>query len=350
MNLNEVLTQIQPVDAVAFDNCIANFDQVAKPIGGLGKLEELLARIAAITGSPEIDISRKAVVVYCADNGVVRQGVAQSDHEVTAAIGGMLGLQKASVCVMAKTCGAVVFPIDIGMVDSVERLLDLKMMCGTDDFTEGPAMSLKTAQEAIEKGIKMVEELKIAGFQLIATGEAGIGNTTTSSAICAALLDCPVQEVTGRGAGLDDEGLLRKIAAIEKAIAVNRPISDDPLDVLYKVGGLDVAAMTGLFLGGAMYRVPIVMDGFISCAAALIAVRLCADVRDYIIPSHESGEPGARLLLKELDFSPVLHAEMHLGEGTGAVALFPLLDMALAVYRDAAKFTDIHVDQYKRAP
>ena len=349
MNLEDVLAGIVPVNEKAAEDCIANFDQVAKPIGGLGKLEELLARIAAITGSPEIDVTRKAVAVFCADNGVVRQGVAQSDHEVTAAVAGMLGLQKASVCVMAKSCGAEVFTVDIGMEDSVDRLRDHKLMRGTDDITEGPAMPRETAEKAIMTGVGMVKELKDAGFNLIATGEAGIGNTTTSSAICAVLLDCPAREVTGRGAGLDDEGLRRKVAAVEKAIRTNRPEMADPVDVLHKVGGLDIAALTGVYLGGAMYRIPIVMDGFISGAAALIAVRLCPNVRDYIIPSHESGEPGARLLLDKLGFSPVIHAGMHLGEGTGAVALFPMLDMAAAVYRDAAKFTDIHVDQYKRA-
>ena len=348
MTLEQVISNIRPVDAEAFEACITLFDQVAKPVDSLGELEKLLARIAAIIGLTEIDISRKAVVVFCADNGVVRRGVAQSDHEVTAAIAGMLGLQKASVCVMAKSCGAEVYPIDIGMVDSVQRLQDLKLMPGTDDITEGPAMTRETAEKAIMAGVEKVRELKDNGFRLIATGEAGIGNTTTSSSICAVLLNCPVRDVTGRGAGLDDEGLYRKISAVEKAIAINHPDPADPLDVLHKVGGLDIAALTGVFLGGALYKVPIVMDGFISGAAALIAARLCPGVLDYIIPSHESGEPGAHLLLNELRFSPIIKAGMHLGEGTGAVALFPLLDMALAVYRDAAKFTDIQVDQYKR--
>lgn len=348
MNLNDVLTRIRPVDMAAAEACIARFDQVAKPLGSLGKLEELLARIAAVTGSAEIGIGRKAVVVFCADNGVVRRGVAQSGYDVTTAIAGMLGMQKASVSVMAESCGAEVFSLDVGMVDPANGLRDCKLMHGTDDITEGPAMSRETAEKAIMVGIEMVKELKDMGFRLIATGEAGIGNTTTSSAICSVLLSRSVNYVTGRGAGLDDEGLHRKLAAIERAITANQPDSADPMDVLYKLGGLDIAAMTGLFLGGALYRAPIVMDGFISGVAALLAVRLCPDAKGYILPSHESGEPGARLLMDELGFSPVIHAGMRLGEGTGAVALFPLLDMALSVYRDTATFADIQVDQYKR--
>ncbi len=348
MNFNDTLTRIVPADARIADICIARFDQVAKPVGSLGKLEELLAKIASITGSVEINIDRKAVVVFCADNGVVRRGVAQCGHEVTTAVAGMLGIGKASVSVMAKSCGAEVFSLDVGMVDTVKGLRDCKLMHGTNDITESAAMSRETAEKAIMVGIEMVKELKDKGFRLIATGETGMGNTTTSSAVCAVLLNRSVSDVTGRGAGLDDVGLRRKIAAIEQAITVNRPDPNDSLDILHKLGGLDIAAMTGLFIGGALYRIPIVMDGFISGAAALLAVRLCPDVRDYILPSHESDEPGTRFLMEALGFSPVIQAGMRLGEGTGAVALFPLLDMALAVYRDAATFADIQAEQYKR--
>jgi nicotinate-nucleotide--dimethylbenzimidazole phosphoribosyltransferase len=349
MKLDEALSRIQPVSQEAYEACIARFDQVAKPVGSLGKLEGLLARIAAVTGSLDIDIGRKAVAVFCADNGVTKKGVANGGFDVTTAVCGMIGAGKASVNVMAKICGAEVFPVDIGMVDTVRGLADYKLMRGTNDITEGPAMSRETAEEAVTIGIETVKELKDKGFRLIATGEAGIGNTTTSSAICACLLGCPAGEVTGRGAGLSDEGLKRKIASIEQAIAVNKTNPADPMDVLHKLGGLDIAAMAGLFLGGAAYRVPIVMDGFISGAAALLATRLCADVSGYILPSHESGEPGARHIMEAIGFSPILQAGMRLGEGTGAVALFPLLDMALAVYRDAATYADIQIDQYTRA-
>ena len=348
MRLNEILAQIRSVDEGAAKACIERFDFVAKPVGSLGKLEELLARIAAITGSADIDISRKAVAFFCADNGVTVKGVANGDHTVTTALAEILGQGKACVAVMAKSCGADVFSTDVGMVDSVNGLRDSKLMHGTDDITEGPAMRREIAEKAIFIGIETVKELKDKGYRLIATGEAGIGNTTTSSAICSVLLYKPAQEVTGRGAGLDDDGLSRKLRAIEQAISINQPDPDDPLDVLCKVGGLDIAALTGLYIGGALYGIPVVMDGFISGAAALVAVRLCPVVREYILPSHESDEPGTRYLMDALAFSPVLQAGMRLGEGTGAVALFPVLDMALAVYRDAATFADIEVYQYKR--
>ncbi len=348
MNLNDVIANITPVDAGAAGECIARFDRVAKPVGSLGKLEELLARVASVYGSAELDISRKAVAVFCADNGVTKNGVANGGFEVTTAVCGMIGAGQASVNTMAKVCGAEVFPIDVGMVDSVRGLRDRKLMRGTGDMTERPAMSRDTAEKAIITGVETAKELKDAGFRLIATGEAGIGNTTTSSAVCAVLLGKAPREVTGRGAGLSDEGFLRKLAAIEKAVEINNPDPSDALDVLAKLGGLDIAAMTGLYLGGALYRVPVVMDGFISCVAALVAVRLCPDAQGYMLPSHESGEPGARFIIEALGFSPVLQAGMRLGEGTGAVALFPVLDMAASVYKDAATYADIKVGQYTR--
>lgn len=346
--LNNILSTIRPADETAYAACLARFDQVAKPVGSLGKLETLLAQIAAVYGSAEINIAKKCVLVFCSDNGVTVQGVSQSGHEVTTAIARMLANGKSGVCVMAKACGAEVCPVDVGMVDSVEGLLPRKLMHGTFDMTNGPAMARETAVAAIELGAAFVKEKKERGFRLIATGETGIGNTATASAMASVLLRAPVESVTGRGAGLSDAGLLRKCAAIEKAIRINMPDAGDPIDVLYKVGGLDIAAMTGVFLGGALHRVPVVMDGVISAVAALIAVRLNPLVRDFIVPSHISAEPAARLICDVLKMEPVLHADMRLGEGTGAVALFPLLDMAASVYHNAATFSDIAVDSYKR--
>ncbi|MDR1665296.1 MAG: nicotinate-nucleotide--dimethylbenzimidazole phosphoribosyltransferase [Clostridiales bacterium] len=345
MNLAEALQKIKPVSAAAARECAERFNRVAKPVGSLGKLEDLLIRIAAASGSAEMETLRKAVAVFCADNGVTRRGVALHGQAVTAAVAEVLGKGGASVSVMAKCCGAEVLAIDVGMADTVSGLRDKKLMPGTDDMTQRPAMSRETAEQALTVGIETVGELKERGFNLIATGEVGIGNTTTSSAICAVLLNRPVKEVTGRGAGLDDAGLSRKISAIETALTINKPDPNDPMDVLRKVGGLDIAALAGVFIGGALHGVPVVADGFISCTAALIARRLCPPVTGYIIPSHVSEEPAAQWLLEEFNFSPVIHGGMRLGEGTGAVALFPLLDMALAVYRDAATYDDIGVKQ-----
>lgn len=208
-------------------------------------------------------------------------------------------------------------------------------------------MSRDTARQGILTGVELVRQRREEGYRVIATGEAGIGNTTTSSAMAAVLLDCPVEEVTGRGSGLSDEGLERKRRAIARAIAVNRPDAGDPLDVLAKLGGFDIAGMTGAFLGGALYHVPVVMDGFISAVAALCAVRLCPAVRDYILPSHITAEPAGRMLMDALGFEPLIHGELRLGEGTGAAALFPMLDLACAVYQDAATFTEIEVEAYE---
>ncbi len=348
--LKNMLKDIRPADQAVYGACIARFDRVAKPLGSLGALETLLAKIAGIYGSAHIDITKKCVLVFCADNGVTAQGVAQSDSQVTTAIARMLAEGKASVCVMARACGADVFPVDIGMADTIKGLLPNKLARGTDDISKGPAMNRETAIKAIEVGLALVKEKKELGYRLIATGEAGIGNTTTATAMACILLHRPPELLSGRGAGLSDEGLLRKRRAIAEAIRVTEPDPCDPIDVLTKVGGLDIAAMTGAFLGGAIYRVPVVMDGVISTVAALCAVRLHGAVRDFILPSHLSTEPAAPLLCQELSLKPILHADMRLGEGTGAVALFPLLDMAAAIYHDAATFADIEVDAYKRPP
>lgn len=348
MELSELISKISPADAEAYEACIDHFDHIAKPVGSLGKLETLLAKIAGIYGTHRIDISKKCVLVFCADNGVLAQGVAQSTHEVTTAIANSLVRKTTSVDSMAAACGADVFPIDMGMIDRVDGLLPRSLGCGTADISLGPAMSREQAKQAIFTGINLVEQRKQEGYRIIATGEAGIGNTTTSSAILSALLHLPAETVTGRGSGLTDEGLQRKQRAIEKAIEINQPDAEDVLDVLSKVGGFDIAGMVGAFLGGAIYHMPVIMDGLISGVAALCAVKLCPAVRDYILPSHISAEPAGQLIMDTLGFSPVIHADMRLGEGTGAVALMPLLDMALSVYRNAASFDDIEVEPYEK--
>lgn len=347
MRLEELIEAIGPADREAYAACEARFNAVAKPVGSLGKLEELLKWVAAASGDPRIDVSKKCVLVFCSDNGVLAQGVAQSGSDVTAAIARSLSAGTTSVSVMARTAGADVFPIDMGMVEAVPGLLDRRLGPGTADISQGPAMSRETAERGALVGAELVRTRAEEGYRVIATGEAGIGNTTTSSAIAGVLLGRPPEVVTGRGSGLTDEGLRRKINAIRRAVAVNCPDPGDPLDVLAKLGGFDIAGMTGAFLGGARYRVPVVMDGFISAVAALCAVRLCPAARDYILPSHITAEPAGRLLMEALGFAPLLYGDMRLGEGTGAVALFPLLDLAAAVYHHAATFADIDVEAYR---
>lgn len=348
MELFQLISQIKPSDQKAYEACIYHFDHIAKPVGSLGKLESLLATVAAASKTPKIDISKKCVLVFCADNGVLAQGVAQSTHEVTTAIANSLVRKTTSVNAMAASCGADVFPINLGMIDSVNGLINRSIACGTGDISQGPAMSLEQAKQAILTGIDLVRERKEEGYHLIATGEAGIGNTTTSSAVLSVLLNVPVETVTGRGSGLTDEGLLRKQNAIKKAIIVNQPDASDALDVLSKVGGFDIAGMVGAFLGGALYGIPVIIDGFISGVSALLATKLCPYVKDYLLPSHISAEPAGQMLMQALGLDPVIHGNMRLGEGTGAVALMPLLDMAASVYRNAASFDDIQVEAYEK--
>lgn len=348
MQINELIEGIAPADKKADEACRARWDMVAKPLGSLGSLEDMIIKTAAVTGSADIDIGRKCVLVFCADNGVVAQNVTQCGSEVTTNIARSLAAATASVNVMARCCGADVFAIDMGMVDTVSGLIPHKLAFGTNDISKGPAMTREVAEKAVLTGAKLIEQKKREGYKLIATGEGGIGNTTTSSAVAAALLGLSAEKVTGRGSGLSDDGLMRKIETVKKALKVNKPNAADPIDVLCKVGGFDIAAMTGAFLGGAYHRVPVVMDGLISSAAALCAARLCPDVKEYILPSHLSAEPAGRLIMQELGLSPIIDASMRLGEGTGAVALFPLLDMAAAVYKSAATFNDLKMDAYKR--
>lgn len=344
----ERITGIRPADRQAYEACIEKFNRIAKPLGSLGKLETLLARIASITGDPHVSVDRKCVLVYCADNGVLAQGVAQSTHDVTTSIAKSLAAGTASVNAMAKAAGADVFAVDIGMIDDVPELLNRKIGCGTKDLSVGPAMSRAQAERAVMTGMELVWEKKLSGYQVIATGEAGIGNTTSSSAMASVLLGLPVETVTGRGSGLSDAGLLRKQDAIRRGIAVNRPDPHDPMDVLTKVGGFDIAAMVGTFLGGALYRVPVVMDGLISSVAALCAVRICPYVKDYLVPSHVTAEPAGNYIMQELGLDPMLHGDLRLGEGTGAVALFPMLDLAASVYDHAATFDGINVEAYQK--
>jgi nicotinate-nucleotide--dimethylbenzimidazole phosphoribosyltransferase len=249
---------------------------------------------------------------------------------------------------MAASCGADVFPIDMGIIDQVDGLISRSIARGTKDMTMEPAMTIDEAKKAILTGIELVKQRKEEGYQLIATGEVGIGNTTTSSAILACLLNVPAEPVTGRGSGLTNDGLLRKQKAINQAIQINQPDISDPLDVLAKVGGFDIAGIVGAFLGGALYGVPVIIDGFISGVAALLAIRLCPYVKGYLLPSHISAEPAGQMLMQALGLKPVIHADMRLGEGTGAVALMPLLDMAASVYWNAASFDDISVEAYEK--
>ena len=345
--LKTLFSGITPPDEAARAAAHAHWAGLAKPLGGLGALETLLEDAAALTGSAALDVSRRAVLVLCSDNGVVAQGVSQTDQSVTRAVAENLAARCTSVCQMARTAHCDVVPVDMGMAgDPVPGVADCRIAAGTADFTQGPAMTRAQAVEAVGRGIRLVQEQKAAGVQLLATGEMGIGNTTTSSAVAAVLLGQPVERMTGRGAGLSDEGLARKVDAICRGILRNEPDPTDPLDVLAKLGGFDLAGLCGVFLGGALEGVPVVMDGFISGVAALCAVRLCPAAAKAVFASHCSSEPAARLVLDALGKAPLLTAGLHLGEGTGAVASLPLWDMALTVYDHCYSFAEGGITPY----
>ena len=346
MTLEETLEKIHPADKTAMEVALAHWNNIAMPLHSLGRLQDTVVRIAGMTGNARVDLKKKALVVMCADNGVVEEGVTQSGQEVTKIVAENFLKEKATASILCKKAGADIFPVDIGIATD-STILQHKVMYGTKNMAKEPAMTREQAVKGLEAGIDMVRELNDKGYRILATGEMGIGNTTTSSAVASVLLKQPVEEMTGRGAGLTSEGLVRKINAIKKAIALNEPDPEDAIDVLAKVGGLDIAGMAGVFLGGAVYGIPVVMDGFISCVSALIAMRICPAARDYILASHVSKEPAAHLILENMGKEAIIHADMCLGEGTGAVALFPILDLAAAVYHSMSTFDDIHVEQYE---
>lgn len=347
VDLNEINSRLTGLDEAAVKASLERWSVVAKPLKSLGALEDLVTRIAGITGEARFDIGKRALVVMCADNGVIAQGVTQTDESITALVAADLAKGCSSANLMARVARVDVIPVDVGVKypPDAPGLISRRVAAGTRDFTSGPVMTREQALRAIGVGIETARECREKGYRLIATGEMGIGNTTTSAAVAAVLLGCEPREITGRGAGLSDEGLKRKIAAIEKGIAVNCPDADDALDVLAKLGGFDIAAMAGLFIGGALARLPVVIDGVISAVGALVARRLCPGCAFAMIPSHMSAEPAAHRVFGELGLEPVIRAGMRLGEGTGALCLFPLLDMAMALY-DGLVFSDIGMEAY----
>ena len=349
MNLQTVLEGIRPAEDAAREQARARWNSLAKPLGSLGDLEEAVIRIAGVTGTPDVSLEKRTLLVLCADNGVVARGVSQSDASVTAAVAAALGAGASTVNHMAKDARCAVRPVDIGMVahDRIPGVEDLAVRPGTADIAAGPAMTEAECVLAMETGIDLVRREKEAGTDILLAGEMGIGNTTTSCAVTSVLLGREPAELAGRGAGLSDEGLARKIEAIRTALQVNRPDASDPVDVLRKVGGLDLAGLCGLCLGGAYYRLPVLLDGFISCAAALCAVRLCPAAGDALLASHVSAEPAARLLLEALGRKAPVTAGLRLGEGGGAVAALKLLDTALSVYNSGHTFAHLGIEAYK---
>lgn len=354
--LNSYLSQIKPLDQKAMEMARKRWSQVAKPLNSLGILEDNVVKLAGIAGTSRVEIKKRALLIFCSDNGIVEEGVTQTGKEVTAVVTENMTRGNSSVCLMARRAAVDVFPVDIGVSRDLNPgflhpLLNRKIAYGTKNFKKEPAMTRQQALQAIETGILLVKNLSESGYNLIATGEMGIGNTTTSSAVSSILLkevlDNAPKQLTGRGAGLDGEGLQRKLELVKWAVKEYGPVCKDPADVLAKAGGFDLAGLAGVFLGGAIYRIPVLLDGVISAAAALAAKGICPACNDYMLASHASAEPAGEILLKHLGLSPVIRAGMCLGEGTGAVAAVPLFDMALDIYTQMSSFEEIHIEEYK---
>lgn len=340
--LMETLDRIEPIDNGQRLRARAYVDNLAKPIGSMGKLEDLYVQLAAIRGTLQPTVARKGIVVLSGDHGIVEEGVATGLQSVTLAqtlnfVRGLTG-----VCALAKAAGAEIIPVDVGIAADYDApgIRNEKIRYGTANFTKGPAMTREEAVKSLEAGIRVALDLIGQGYDILGTGEMGIGNTTPSSAILSVLSGEPPEAVTGIGANLPTALLPHKADVVRRGIAVNAPDPTDPIDVLAKVGGLEIGGMAGVMLGCAAGKRPVVVDGFISTVSALIAVRLKPEVRDYLIPSHKSMERAAALASGLLGVEPYLDLGMRLGEGTGAALMFGVLEGAVSMGREMATFAD----------
>lgn len=349
MKLEEYIGQIRPFNQKAADAAWDWWDSLCKPLRGMGMLEEMIVQLAGIYGTEKIDSLNPVVVIMGADNGVVAEGVSQTGSEVTAQVLENMGDRISSVCIMSRVEGLEVIPVNIGMFTDGKhpRIWNRPVRYGTGNIAKEPAMTREEADRAIVTGIEVVKELCGQGYRMIITGEMGIGNTTPSSAIASVLLSKDPAEVTGRGAGLSSQALEHKIEVIRQAIAVNQPDKDDILDVVAKVGSLDIAGMIGCYIGGAVMGVPVLIDGFISSIAAYCAAKLSPACRPYMVATHCSAEPAGQMMLDALGMKAPIQAGMHLGEGTGAVTAYSLYKYALALYNGLPSFGEAKVEQYQ---
>ena len=341
--LQTVLSSISPLDANAMDAARKRQAQLAKPPGSLGVLEDLSVQLAGITGHIHNQVRKKHLLVFAADNGVVAEGVSSAPQSVTLQQTINLTRAKTGASVLAKHFGCDLTVCDVGVCADIKTpaVLNRKVAWGTGNIAQGPAMTRQQAVQAILTGVELARS---SDGDVLGIGEMGIGNTTTSSAVVAVLLNAEVEAVTGRGGGLTDEAFMKKKAVIQRAIQVNQPNKDDVIDVLAKVGGFDIAAMWGAFLGAASTRKPVVIDGFISAVAALCAVRLCPTVKGFLIPSHESYELGYRLAMNAMELRSLFLLGMRLGEGSGCPLAFQVLEAACAVINDMATFDEAGIN------
>lgn len=344
--LDLICSSIGLPDEAAANAARSRQDRLTKPPGSLGRLEELAVRVAAIQGTSRPEVADKAVFVLAADHGVAREGVSAYPQAVTAQMVYNFVRGGAAINVLARHIGTRVIVADLGVACDLEphpQIVVKKIGYGTRSLACGPAMRREEARRSIEAGIEIFEAELKQGLQLVGTGDMGIGNTTAATAIAAACCGLPVEQVVGRGTGIDDARFTAKIAVITRSLEMNRPEASDPIDVLAKVGGYEIGGLAGVILAAAAHRVPVVIDGFISGAAALIAVGLEPKVKEFIIAGHVSKEPGHRRILERMGLQPLLDLEMRLGEGTGAVLAMGIVEAAVKLLNEMATFDEAGV-------
>ena len=338
--LKETLEQISPAGKEAKKITRGKWDNLVKPIGSLGTLEEATIKISGMTGKTINKIDKKAIVVMSADNGVLEEGVSAPPQVFTRVLAESTAKGITGVAILSKLTNTDVYTVDIGMNGQVNHpdIINKKVKNGTNNFTKESAMTYEDAVKSIQIGIELGDKLYNQGYDILGVGELGIGNTSTSSAVLSVLADLDVDTTSGKGAGLTEEQYLSKKATILKGIELNKPNKEDPIDVISKVGGFDIGGMCGLYLSAAKNKKPIVIDGFISSVAALCAVKLNENVSDYIIPSHLSNEPGAKFVMEELKLKPMLNLGMRLGEGSGCPLAFQILEAATYTLENMGTF------------
>lgn len=350
--IRQTMEKIKDIDGELMNSVQARLDSLTKPQGSLGRLEELAKHIAGISGRNNPSLDNKVIFTLAGDHGVVEEGVSAFPQEVTAQMVYNFLNNGAGINVLAEHVGARVVVVDMGVASEL-RIADCrarnfknkKIGCGTRNFTKGPAMSRDEAVQSIETGIELVEEELKNGLDIVGIGEMGIGNTTTASAIACAVTNGEVQKLTGRGTGIDDMACVRKEKVIRKALSVNRPDSKDGIDILSKLGGFEIGGLCGIILGASLRRIPVVIDGFISTSAALIAHLLQPKTKQYIISSHCSVEPGHKIILDYLGLKPLLDLGMRLGEGTGAALGINLIEAGVKILGEMASFKDAGVSE-----
>lgn len=343
MDLRDYISAVSPLDDGAMAAARERQAQLAKPPGSLGRLEELSVQVAGITGKVHNQIEKKHLLVFAADNGVVAEGVSSAPQSVTLMQTINLTRHKTGASTLCRHFGCEITVCDVGVNADIREpaVLNRKIAYGTQNIVHGPAMTRQQAVQAILTGIELAQN---TNADVIGIGEMGIGNTTTSAAVLSVLLDAEVEAVTGRGGGITDESFLKKKQVIKDAIAINQPDKNDVIDVLAKVGGFDIAAMCGAFIGAAVAHRPVVIDGFISAVAALCACKLCPNVKGYLIPSHASYEIGYKLAMDAMELQPLFLLGMRLGEGSGCPLAFEILDAACSVINDMATFDQAGID------